>query len=89
MRRTAWLLLTIVLAWATPLGTLGAPSPAGAEELRTVTLRVAADETYRTRDDWEATIRSAVGTVSDIYAKHFKIRFVIRDLVPWTLGEAG
>lgn len=89
MRRTAWLLLTTVLAWTTPLGTPGAPSPAGAEELRTVTLRVAADETYRTRDDWEATIRSAVGTVSDIYAKHFKIRFVIRDLVPWTLGEAG
>jgi Flp pilus assembly protein TadD len=88
MRRTAWLLLTTFLAWAPPLGTAG-PSPASAEEPRTVTLRVAADETYRARGDWEATIRSAVATVSDIYAKRFKIRFVIREIVPWTLGEAG
>jgi Flp pilus assembly protein TadD len=80
--------LTIFLASATPLETAG-PAPAGAEELRTVTLRVAADETYRARDDWETTIRSAVGTVSDIYAKRFKIRFVIREIIPWTLGEAG
>jgi Flp pilus assembly protein TadD len=88
MRPTAWLLLTTCLASATPMGT-AVPSPARAEELRTVTLRVAADETYRAGDDWEATIRSAVGTVSDIYAKRFKIRFVIREIVPWTLGEAG
>jgi Flp pilus assembly protein TadD len=89
MRRTAWLLLTTVLAWATLLGTPAVSSPAGAEELRTVTLRVAADETYRAQEDWEATIRSAVGTVSDIYARRFKIRFVIREIVPWTLGEVG
>src|SRR5512144_2815815 len=88
VRPTGWLLLTIFLASATPLETAG-PAPAGAEELRTVTLRVAADETYRARDDWETTIRSAVGTVSDIYAKRFKIRFVIREIIPWTLGEAG
>jgi Flp pilus assembly protein TadD len=72
---------------ASVLGTAGVPW-ARAEEPRTVTLRVAADETYRAQNGWEGTIRSAVGTVSDIYTKQFQIRFVIRDIVPWTLGES-
>jgi len=88
VRPTAWLLLATLLASATPLGTPVTP-PARAEELRTVTLRVAADETYRARGDWEATIRSAIDTISEIYAKRFNIRFVIREILPWTLGEAG
>ncbi len=83
-------LLTAVLAStlaSTALVIAPVVSPARAEEMRTVTLRVAADETYRAQGGWEATIRSAVGTVSDIYTKRFQIRFVIRDIVPWTLGE--
>ena len=85
-------LLTAVLAStlaSTALVIAPVVSPARAEEMRTVTLRVAADETYRAQGGWEATIRSAVGTVSDIYTKRFQIRFVIRDIVPWTLGDSG
>ena len=92
MRLAHRLLLTTVLASSlasTALVTELAVPAAGAEELRTVTLRVAADETYRAQAGWEATIRSAVGTVSDIYTKRFQIRFVIRDIVPWTLGDSG
>jgi hypothetical protein len=76
------------LVSASVLGAAGVPR-ARAEEPRTVTLRVAADETYRAQNGWEGTIRSAVGTVSDIYTKQFQIRFVIRDIVPWTLGESS
>lgn len=92
MRPAHRFLLTTVLASSlasTALVTELAVPAARAEELRTVTLRVAADETYRAQAGWEATIRSAVGTVSDIYAKRFQIRFVIRDIVPWTLGDSG
>jgi Flp pilus assembly protein TadD len=88
VRPTAWLLLATLLGSATLPGTPVVP-PARAEGPRTVTLRVAADETYRARGDWEATIRSTVQAVSEIYAKRFQIRFVIREIVPWTLGEAG
>lgn len=88
MRPTARILLAMCLVSASLLGAAGVPR-ARAEEPRTVTLRVAADETYRAQNGWEGTIRSAVGTVSDIYTKQFQIRFVIRDIVPWTLGESS
>lgn len=57
MRPTAWLLLATLLAWATPLGTPVTP-PARAEELRAVTLRVGAAETYRARGDWVLLYRA-------------------------------
>jgi tetratricopeptide (TPR) repeat protein len=57
--------------------------------LRTVTVRVAPDETYRAQANWQATLRNTVATVSDIYEKAFQIRFVILDIVPWTAGPSG
>ncbi len=57
--------------------------------LRTVTMRVAPDETYRAQRNWEAALRSTVATISDIYEKNFQIRFVILDIVPWTAGPPG
>jgi hypothetical protein len=78
--RLIWLLLPIMLG--------GCASLAGPPEgLRTITLRVVPDETYRAQEGWEASLRTAVTAVSDIYATQSRIRFVIRDIVPWTLGE--
>ena len=57
--------------------------------LRTVTMRVAPDETYRAQRNWEAALRSTVATISDIYEKNFQIRFVILDIVPWTASQPG
>lgn len=88
VRLTMWLPLATLLV---PVALLGGclTAPVHPEDVRTITLRVAADETYRARSDWETTIRTAVGAVSDVYAKRFQIRFVIREVLPWTLGEAG
>ncbi|MGH7303078.1 MAG: tetratricopeptide repeat protein [Candidatus Rokuibacteriota bacterium] len=58
-------------------------------EVRTITMRIAADETYRTRPDWEATLRRAVQVVSDIYEPRFQIRFAVLDVVPVTAGPPG
>ncbi|TMH15365.1 MAG: tetratricopeptide repeat protein [Betaproteobacteria bacterium] len=55
-------------------------------DVRTITMRVAADESYRARTDWEAALRNTVQVVSDIYEKHFQVRFVILDIVPLTAG---
>lgn len=55
-------------------------------EVRTITMRVAADEAYRTQPDWETTLRNTVRAVSDIYEKHFQIRFVVLDIVQFPIG---
>ena len=57
--------------------------PAG---VRTVTMRAAADETYRAQPNWEQNLRATVATVSTIYEQTFQIRFVVLDIVPWTAG---
>jgi Tfp pilus assembly protein PilF len=75
----ASLLLAIVLGTSQPL-------PAQPAELRTVTMRLAADDTYRAQPNWEANLRATVATVSAIYERNFQIRFVILDIVPWTTG---
>ncbi|HEX5531156.1 MAG TPA: M12 family metallo-peptidase, partial [Methylomirabilota bacterium] len=38
------------------------------------------------RPGWEAELRRTVKTVSDIYERAFQIRFVIQDVVSWTIG---
>jgi tetratricopeptide (TPR) repeat protein len=53
-------------------------------DVRTLTMRVAADDTYRTRPQWEVDLRNTVQVVSDIYEKQFQVRFVILDVVPFT-----
>src|SRR5215470_3677221 len=53
-------------------------------DVRTVTLRAAADETYRAGAEWETGLRRTVQIVSDIYEKQFQIRFAILDVVPFT-----
>ena len=75
----ASLLLAVVLGTSPPLHA----QPA---ELRTVTIRLAADDTYRAQPNWEANLRATVATVSAIYERNFQIRFVILDVVPWTAG---
>jgi Tfp pilus assembly protein PilF len=77
--RLAWLLLPVMVG--------GCASLAAQPDLRTITLRLVPDETYQTRDGWEAALRTAVTTVSDIYAQHFQIRLAIHDIVPWSAGE--
>jgi TonB family protein len=57
-------------------------------EIRIVTLRVVPEEMYRAQPGWEATLRRTVKTVSDIYEQSFQIRFVIQDIVPWTVGPS-
>ena len=56
-------------------GPWGQRAHAQSTEVRTVTLRVAADETYRAGAEWETDLRKTVQIVSDIYEKQFQIRF--------------
>jgi tetratricopeptide (TPR) repeat protein len=66
------------------------PVPGQPADLRTITMRAAADETYRAQANWEANLRSTVATVSAIYEKNFQIRIVILDIAPWNAaGAAG
>src|SRR5437867_10204125 len=58
-------------------------------DVRTITMRVAADGSYRALPDWEAALRSTVQVVSDIYEKHFQVRFVILDIVSFTAPPLG
>jgi tetratricopeptide (TPR) repeat protein len=58
-------------------------------DVRTVTMRVAADESYRSLPDWEANLRRIVRVVSDIYEKQFQIRFVVLDLVQFQTRPRG
>jgi len=85
MPRTS--LLTVILA----VMTLSTHDPLHAQPaaVRTVTIRVAPDETYRAQPNWEGALRSTVARISDIYEKNFQIRFVILDIVPWTAGAPG
>jgi TonB family protein len=62
--------------------------PAPYSEVRIVTLRAVADEMYRAQPGWDAMLRRTIQTVSDIYERRFQIRLVVRDVVPWTIGQA-
>jgi len=64
------------------------PSPAQPSDVRIVTLRAVADEMYRAQPGWDAMLRRTIQTVSDIYERQFQIRLVVRDVVPWTIGQA-
>jgi hypothetical protein len=79
-----WLLVASLLL-AVVLGT-SQPLHAQPAELRTMTMRLAADDTYRAQPNWEANLRATVATVSAISERNFQIRFVILDVVPWTTG---
>lgn len=65
----------------------GQPASAPPAEIRTVSVRAVADEMYRAQPGWEAMLRRTVQTVSDIYERTFQIRLVVRDVVPWTIGQ--
>ena len=78
--------VVVLLALTLGLHPLLHAQPAG---LRTVTIRVAPDETYRAQPNWEVALRNTVATISDIYEKNFQIRFVILDIVPWSAGPPG
>jgi TonB family protein len=66
----------------------GQSSPSQSSEIRVVTMRAVADEMYRAQPGWEPMLRRTIQTVSDIYERQFQIRLVIRDVVPWTIGQA-
>lgn len=80
--------LTGLLATTLAGGAAHAQSAQPVDVVRVVTLRAVAEEMYRARPGWEADLRRTVQTVSDIYEKAFRIRFVVREVVPWTLGPA-
>jgi tetratricopeptide (TPR) repeat protein len=56
-------------------------------DLRTITMRVVPDESYRAQTNWEATLRNTVRAVSEIYERNFQLRVVILDVVPQTFGQ--
>ena len=58
-------------------------------DVRTITMRIAVDEHYSAQPDWEATLRNTAQVVSDIFEKHFQIRFVILDIVQFSVGASG
>ena len=64
------------------------PAPSQSSEIRVVTMRAVADEMYRAQPGWEPMLRRTIQAVSDIYERQFQIRLVIRDVVPWTIGQA-
>ena len=68
--------------------TPGQSSPSQSSEIRVVTMRAVADEMYRAQPGWEPMLRRTIQTVSDIYERQFQIRLVVRDVVPWTIGQA-
>ena len=66
---------------------LSAPGAhAGDAPLRTVKVRVAADETFRRLPGWEQTLRDKLGAVSRMYERAFRIRFDLLDIVEWSVG---
>lgn len=83
--------LVVAILLACVLGGFGSGDRLHAQtaDVRTVTMRLAPDETYRAQPNWEATLRQTVQAVSDIYERQFQIRFVIVDIVPWTSGASG
>jgi tetratricopeptide (TPR) repeat protein len=88
MAYTARLLLLVIAllpAWT--------PAIAGAQSdgfpIRTITVRVAADEPIRSQSGWEAGITRGMKNVSDVWEREFKIRFVLLDLVPWSTARTS
>jgi len=68
-------LAALLLAW--PLAAAEPPAP------RTVTMRVAVDAAYRAQPEWDTRLRAMVGRVSDIWDRHFRIRWSIAEVVEW------
>lgn len=55
--------------------------------LRTITLRVAADEEYRSQAGWEELIRAHIGAASHAFEKNFRVRFQVKDFVSWDSND--
>ena len=51
--------------------------------MRTMELRVAADQEFRKYPDWQNTLRRRIGDASKFYEAHFGIRFEIKDIGGW------
>lgn len=75
-------------------------TPAGAQDrqtnetakpppLRTVSVRIAADEEFRSQRLWEEAIRMRLSAVSQVFEQNFQIRFKIVDIVPWRSDNAS
>ena len=64
------------------------PAHAQPSDVRIVTVRAVTDEMYRAQPGWDAMLRRTIQAVSDIYERSFQIRLVVRDVVPWTIGQA-
>jgi len=81
--RASLVVLGMALLSACPVQAFGDSDPPA---MRRVAVRLAADETFRARPGWEATIRRAVSAVGDIYARKFQIWWEIADIVSWESG---
>jgi len=82
----------VLLAAATmlALGLAGVrPAPAQPADVRTLAIRAAPDGSYRAQPNWEGNLRTNVATVSALYEKTFRIRFVLLDIVPWAAAPRG
>jgi len=68
LRAAALLAASILLAVG-----LGPSQPVQAQsaDLRTVTMRVAADDTYRAQPNWETNLRATVATVARRFVSQF------------------
>lgn len=55
--------------------------------VRTITIRVAAHQTVRLRDNWQKAIQARVEAVSEIYEREFRIRWSIVDFGDWNANE--
>ncbi len=54
---------------------------------RVIKIKVAADQIFQKRSDWEEVLRKRIQAVSDLYEKNFDIRFALTTMVPFESPE--
>ncbi|MCX5732908.1 MAG: tetratricopeptide repeat protein [candidate division NC10 bacterium] len=55
--------------------------------MRSVAVRVAADEALRALPGWEVMVRGTVEEVAEIYSRLFQVRWMLVEIVPWSSGD--
>jgi tetratricopeptide (TPR) repeat protein len=74
------------VAAALALACFGLAQAANDGDVRVLKVRVAADEIFRATPGWETLARQKLGVVSGIYARRFKLRFEVLDILEWRTG---
>ena len=57
------------------------------EGMRVVKVKVAADQVFQQRSDWQAVLERRMKAVSDLMEKSFRVRLDIVGVVPWTTPD--